>query len=484
MKTTSVFGGVQVFNIFINIVRSKFVAVLLGPAGMGIMGMLQATSGMVAALTNFGLGTSAVKDISAAHASGDSIRISTVVTVFRRLVWITGLLGALLTLVFSPLLSQITFGNKEYTWAFVWISLTLLLNQVSTGQGVLLRATRRIKAMAQSSMIGSLMGLITSVPLYYFFGLKGIVPGIIISAISSLFLTWYFARRIKIQPVYVSKANTIAEGKGMLKMGFMISLSGMITLGSSYILRIFITRVGGVDQVGFYAAGFAIVESYVGMIFTAMSTDYFPRLSAVNKDNRKIRQIVTQQSEVAILILVPVIVAFIVFSPYIIKLLYSIRFLPIVLMINLAVIGMAFRSASWAMGFILYAKGDSSIFIKTAIGFSVIFLLNNICGYYLLGLTGLGLSFLINYIIHFAVLLLLTNNLYQFKFEKGFYKLFFMGLLLCFLSFSATLIPIPTYRYFAFLILIIFSLFYSFRSLHRRLDLKLIINNLRNKIKK
>ena len=64
MKATSVFGGVQVFQILISIVRSKFVAILLGPAGMGIVGLLTATTGLVNGFTNFGLGTIAVKNIS------------------------------------------------------------------------------------------------------------------------------------------------------------------------------------------------------------------------------------------------------------------------------------------------------------------------------------------------------------------------------------------------------------------------------------
>ena len=33
-KSTSLFGGVQVFNILIAVIRTKFIAVLLGPAGI------------------------------------------------------------------------------------------------------------------------------------------------------------------------------------------------------------------------------------------------------------------------------------------------------------------------------------------------------------------------------------------------------------------------------------------------------------------
>ena len=43
MKATSIFGGVQVFQIFFQVIRSKFIAVLIGPVGMGIVGLLTST---------------------------------------------------------------------------------------------------------------------------------------------------------------------------------------------------------------------------------------------------------------------------------------------------------------------------------------------------------------------------------------------------------------------------------------------------------
>jgi O-antigen/teichoic acid export membrane protein len=329
MKATSIFGGVQVFQIIIGIVRSKFIAILLGPLGMGISGLLTSTTGFVAALTNFGLSTSAVKDVSAAYSTGNEIRLATVAKVFRQWVWVTGLLGAVLTAALAPWLSEITFGNRDYTFAFIWISVTLLLNQISSGQGVLLRGMRQIRYMAQSGMIGSVIGLFTTIPLYYFYGIQGIVPGIIVTAITSLALTWYYAHKLDIKPIYVSKARTIAEGKGMLKMGFMISLSGLITIGAAYVVRIYISNTGGVDQVGLYSAGFAIINTYVGMVFTAMSTDYYPRLSAVSHSNEKSKEVINQQAEIAILILAPIILVFLVFINWVVIVLYSTKFTPI-----------------------------------------------------------------------------------------------------------------------------------------------------------
>jgi len=281
MKATSLFGGVQVFQILIQIIRSKFVAVLLGPAGMGIVGLLTSTIGLIGGLTNFGLGTSAVKNIAEAVGKEDNNRIATAIIVLRRLVWITGTLGMVITLLLSPWLSQLTFGNKNYTLAFVWISVTLLFNQLSSGQMVLLQGMRKLQYLAKANLFGSGLGLLITIPLYYKWGVDAIVPVMITTSVISLSLSWFFSSKIKIQPIKVSKLKTVAEGKDMLKMGFMISLSGLIATGASYLIRIFISRQGGVADVGLYSAGFTIIGTYVGLIFAAMGTDYYPRLSSV-----------------------------------------------------------------------------------------------------------------------------------------------------------------------------------------------------------
>ena len=139
LKATSLFGGVQVYNILIGIIRSKFVAVLLGPVGMGINGLLISATDLIISLTNLGLGTSAVRDIAEANATQDAGRIALVIRVFRRLVWLTGLLGAVICFLSSPYLSYVTFGNYEYTIAFVILSSSVLFKQLATGQTALLQ---------------------------------------------------------------------------------------------------------------------------------------------------------------------------------------------------------------------------------------------------------------------------------------------------------------------------------------------------------
>jgi len=445
---------------------------------MGIVSLLISTIDFIGSLTNFGLGTSAIKNISAAFSTENAKRISIIVTVFRRLVWITGLLGTLIAAILSSFLSQLTFGNDNYTYAFLSISIILFFRQISVGQVVILRGTRQIANIAKSGVIGSTIGLFTTIPIYYFFGVKGIVPGIIISALTSLVLNWYYSRKIEILPVYVSKVRTIAEGKEMLKMGFMISLSGIISLAISYIVRAFIGRYGGVEQVGLYNAGFAIINTYVGLIFTAMSMDYYPRLSAVSDNNEKCKLAINQQAEISILILAPIIIIFLVFIQYIIILLYSQMFVGISSMVYWASLGMFFKAVSWSISFVLLAKAASKTYFWNELITNLYLLVLNIGGYYLFGLTGLGISFLITYVIYSIQVFIIANRKYKFSFTAGFKKLFIIQFSLAILSLLVVFIIAKPYSYFVGLFIIFISAYYSFKEFDKRINIRETITNI------
>lgn len=445
VKATSIFGGVQVIQILISIIRSKFVAVLLGPLGMGINGLLSSTIGLIAGITNFGLGTSAVKSIAHAFGTGDEEKIATTIAVLRKLVWFTGCLGFIITLSLSSVLSKLTFGNYEYTWAFIWLSITLLINQISVGQAVVLRGTRRIKHMAKSTIIGSFLGLFTSLPLYYFYGNDGIVPALIITSITTLLLTWYFSSKVELPTVKVSVNTAVHQGKEMMKLGFVLSLSSLITLAASYLLRTYIGSIGGLSQVGLYTAGFAIINTYVGMIFTAMSTDYYPRLAAIADYKEKRTELINQQGEVALLILGPILCLFIIFISLIIYILYSSKFFAISEMIQWAALGVFFKAASWPIGFIFLAKGDTKVFLASEIVTNIYMLILNLLFYKFWGMNGLGVSYFISYILLFIQVYIIAYKKYEYKMNTMFIKILFFYFLtgvICFLISSYFLINV------------------------------------------
>lgn len=102
------------------------------------MGLLTTATLLIKNITSMGLSTSAVRDVSEANGAGDDNRVALVVTVLRRLVVYTGLLGTIAVIVLSPVLSFTSFGNYDYTIPFILLSVTLLFDQLSAGRLVIL----------------------------------------------------------------------------------------------------------------------------------------------------------------------------------------------------------------------------------------------------------------------------------------------------------------------------------------------------------
>ena len=477
LNATSLFGGVQFINIILRLIRSKAIALLIGPIGMGISNLLLTTMELINGLTNLGLERSAVKDISLANTNSNSKSVAITISILKKLVWLTITVGVILMILSAPWLSEIAFGNKDYTISFRWISIALLFKQLSSSQLAILQGLRKLKSLAKANLLGNFIGLLITLPLYYYYKIDAIVPAIIIATFMSFVFTYYYSHKLDIESVTISRKEAVSEGKGMINLGVMLSLSSLITLLVAYIIRIYIgsaneTEELGLIDVGLYSAGFVILNSYVGIIFNAMGTDYFPRLSEIANDIKKLRKTVLEQATVAILLITPIIVVFLACAPFIIVILYSHEFSPIVAMVTWGILGMIFKAVSWSMGYMIIAKGDSKVFIKTAIGFNTILLSINIIGYHFGGLEGVGISFFIYYIIHFIAIRIITYYRYDFYFEKGFYKIFTFTVIMCFLAFSITFIPSSILKNTLMIGLIVVSCWYSYKELDKKIGVK------------
>lgn len=476
-KATSLFGGVQVYQILIQIIKSKFVAVLLGPVGVGIMGLYQSGLQLVQQISSMGLANSAVRDVSEANGSNDIQRIAKTITIVCKLVWITGLLGLIIVACCSPLLSKFSFGNYDYTIPFIILSITLLLDQLSAGQKVVLQGMRCLKNLAKCTVFGTTFGLITSVPLYYWLGINGIVPTLILNSACTLALSWVYSRKIKVEKVPITPKQTFEQGKHMLVMGISMSLSGIFSSVVAYTIRGFIQDSGGLEQVGLFQAGFVIMTTYVGMVMNAIATDYYPRLAAINKDNAKCREAVSQQGEIGLMILAPMLTCCLVFMPFVLKILYSESFLAAYEYISWACLGMMLRLAAWVISYLFVAKAESKLFLKLELSANLYYLLFSLVGYHFFGLTGLGIAFAMEYAVYFIQCYLIARKRYEFRFSNSFIRYYCIQLLLVVTCLAIIMIIDGWMRYTIGGVIIVVSCFLGIKGLNQRMNLLELVRN-------
>jgi len=165
----------------------------------------------------------------------------------------------------------------------------------------------------------------------------------------------------------------------------------------------------------------------------------------------------------------------------VIIILYSNKFMAIDTMIHWAALGMLFKAASWAIGFIILAKGDSKLFFWNDLLANIYVLGLNIMGYHYLGLTGLGISFMIGYLFYLIQVFVLSKIRYEFSFDSEFISIFIFQLLLAISCFIAVKFIGKPYSYIIGIGLIIISGYYSFKELDKRIGMKSILFSVRNR---
>ena len=483
LKSTSLFGGVKVIQILATIIRGKIVAVFLGTTGMGISSLLLSSTAMLQAISGLGLSFSAVREISQANETGDTNKLNRTITIFLKLLLFSSVSGALLLVVISPLLSRFTFGTSDYIWEFVWLSTVVFMNTLSAGYQALMQGTRRLNDIAKTSVAGSILSILTSFPIYYFWGIQGIVPAIIIAAVTTFALNYFFFRKIKFKKIHLRINEVGIEGSEMFKLGFVMMIVGVLGTSVPFLINSFIQKTGNLSDVGLYQAGFSLTSQYVSLVFTAMTVDYFPRLSAIHSDNNKVRNLANQQSEIMLLIVTPLIVTLILVAPLLIKIFLSNEFIPIVNFIRLMSIGLLFQAGNHSMGLISFAKGDKKTFLVLAVVGNASWLLFSIGGYKIGGLNGIGQMFVVHCIISFIIVFVTVYHKYNYWMSRSFTRIFILGVGLAFSVYFIIWLSPNIYGYLFSSSILFFSIMYSIYELDKRVVLKELLSKFKERYK-
>lgn len=468
--STLLFSGVQIYQIIIKIVRSKFVAMLIGPEGMGINSLLHSTTDLVSTTTNLGLSTSGVKTVSKAYSQGDQEKIAITITVLRRLILLTGIIGTLACACLAPLWSQQSFGNDNYIFAFVFVSVVVLADQLNKGEIALLQGLQQKKSLAQANIIGQTVSLFVTIPLYYVWGIKAIVWVMVLFSFMTYAVSRFFTNKIDIEQIHVTWGQTFHVGSEMMRLGFFLSLQLILSHAVLYFVKNYVSKTGGLDEVGLYSAGTSIVNVYLGLIFSAIATSYFPQLAGT-RTNDEMGDAVKKQAEISILMFAPIIVAFIIFAKPAIVLLYSERFLPIEEMLYWAMGATLIKAMGWAMSYTLLAKAQPSTFFLNELFAKFYSFPLAIFGYKYMGLKGFGIAILISYSIYLIQEIIVVKKLFKISYTFSIWKLFLLLHLPVLLSFLIKFFVSSMLAYLLGSLLLSLTTIYIFYELDKRMEL-------------
>lgn len=441
LKSSAMVGGSQIINIFVGIVRTKAMALLLGPGGFGLFGLYTSVANLAQTLADMGIFGSGVRQIAAAVSTKDERRVWQTVLVLRRISIVLGLIGVATMILFSHPISKITFGNDSHSRAICWLSIAVFLTLISSSQGAFIQGMRRVADLAKMQILGAIFGAISAITLVYFFREKGVVPSIICVAAMSIGVSWWYARKAADtigtrDTSQMSFAFIRHEMASLLKLGLAFMVSGLVALGVAYWVRITLLHRIGIEATGIYQSAWTLGGLYVGFILQAMGADFYPRLTEHANDNETCNRLVNEQTYVGLLLAAPGILITLTFAPLVVALFYSAKFAPAVNILRWICLGTMLQVITWPMGFVIIAKAKRALVIMCEVSWGLVSIALAWVCIDAWGLTGAGFAFFASYIFHGVMLYAIVNRLSGFRWSRETSKTCFLSLSLVTVAFG------------------------------------------------
>ncbi len=401
LRSSSIVGGAQIINIAVSLVKMKFVAVLLGPAGVGFIGLYLALVQTASSISALGLNNVGTRQIAVAHAEGGDLAVG---RTRRALFWGTmglALSGAALLWLASGWIARVILADENRATDVAWLSLGVALTVAAGSQGALLTGLRRIGDLARINIGAGVIGAVLGVFALWLWGSQGLIAMVLISPVCTFLLGHVYVARLgpPAGPT-IHLPEMSREWRTMVALGFAFMISGLVTTLGQLLARVLVQRELGPETLGQFQAAWSIGIAYLGFVLSAMGTDFYPRLSAVIRDKDAATSLVNEQTEVVLLLCSPVILAMLGLGPWVIHLLYSAEFGAAVDILRWHLLGDILKVMSWPLGFAIVASGAGKTFVLTeSVGMGV-FVLGVLIGLPLIGVKATGVAFLACYVIY------------------------------------------------------------------------------------
>ena len=420
LRSTSIIGGASFINIAIGVLRTKVLAVLLGPAGVGLASLYTGLMGTASTVATMGLGPVGTRQIAQAYSKEDPHAI---MVARRALFWGTMVLagaGGLVVWSLRSILAVYTLGNASYSGAVGWLSIGVALSVAGASQGALIQGMRRIGDIARLSVFGSIIYTALGIGFLWRWGKAGLVAYILVGPLTSFVLGHVYVSRLpKAGTEAVTLPELTREWKMLLHLGLAMVGAGLVQQLAQLWIRIDVARVLGAQSLGQYQAAWTISVYYVTFVLGAMGTDYYPRLTGVIHDPKAAGRLVNEQTEVAALLSAPVFIAMMAVTPWVIHLLYAASFTPAIEILRWQVLGDVLKVPSWPLGFLILAAGDGKTYFltETAAWLVIAGLITGLAP--TMGLQITGIAYLVNYALYLPLMYWLARRRIGFQWSRS-----------------------------------------------------------------
>jgi PST family polysaccharide transporter len=407
LKAVVSIGLSSVVMMLLSMLRMKVVAVELGAGGIGVLGILATTVLFASTALGGGLGASGVRAV--ASAADDDVRRDGIHVAVAR--------GSTLLAVIAALVSGLAWWfwggsivpQVPASVAAAGVAVSVGATIGVAGTSALLNGQGRIGALAASTALGSVLGTVIFLVAMQLSHRWGLIAAFAAVPVATLAVGFALARSTYPQGATVRRQTWTPHLRLMLKLGLAFSASVVLTAATQVIARVWVSKELGIESAGYLQGCLAIGTAYLGFLLTALSAEYYPRISALHGDRELSNRAVNDQMRVVVVLGGPLIVWMIALAPSLLVILYSSEFEPAHTLLRLLLIGDIFKLVGWCVGFLMLAREAKGKFFATELSWNVAFLAV-ILPLAHRGVTVAGVAYLVSYVLFAFVSLALARR--------------------------------------------------------------------------
>ncbi len=383
VRSTVLIGSSSIATTLVSILRVKALALMVGPAGLGLLGVLAGIASAATTVAALGSDTSGTRRI--ALARNDPATLARVRRTLGLITVVHGLLSAAVLWWLREPIASWALGSAIYADEVGIVGIAVALSLVAGLQIAQLQGLARVGDIARINILASLGSTVVGLLAVWTWGIAGIVVLVLAQpALAALLATHRMAGRIGTDGTPISLRDVMHDWASAITQGAPYMLSFLMLTLVPLAIRALVVRDLGIEAAGHFHAAWTMSVIYIGFLLNAMSADYFPRLTALVGDRKAASALVNDQVQLGLAIGGIALLIILGGAPILVPLLYSSAFTPAVEIVELQALGNLMKIAGWPLAFIAMARGRAMQFFLVELAWSLI----------LLGLVWIGLPYL------------------------------------------------------------------------------------------
>lgn len=362
LRATSLLGGAGMANIVISLIRNKFVAVILEPSGLGLVGLLLSLVQAASALGGLGIANAAVRELAVKRSAGNEAELADVRWGIRAGTLLAAAASAILLFLLRQPIADHVLERPDLAGMVGWMAPAVALSIISASQVSLLTGYGKVSWVAGAGVVGAALSAAAGIAILLVWGEQALLPYILAVPVGAAVAVFLFARRIP-APAFTQIGSALRQSRWLVTIGAPLMLGTFVALGSQFVIRAILSAEADLYQLGLFQAALALSTTYVGVLLQSIGSDFYPRLSAAIDDRATAIRLINEQTETLLMLAGILVLALIALAPLALHLLYAEAFTQAATALRWLMLSNLIYIASWPFGFCLLAQARSKVYL-------------------------------------------------------------------------------------------------------------------------